>query len=245
MQAPDRALRPLVRRRHHLPETVQADDVRHAQFAVELGRGPLFEIEVDRHQVVGAASADEAERGTWNVADLGLARGDELRESVIEDRRRVAFVAPAIEADRGVVPDAIDEIGGVLQEHRVVRWIRSVGGIGQPEILPDHDAVAIAGLEESVITDLADPVSDHREAHVAVVAHRRLVFPGAVQQVRLRKTPVATATDQPPAVDEDFQGTVLLRIGELLDAGAEGLGVGDDGVSQVSLSVGTDRRAVR
>ena len=61
VQAPDRAPRPLVCLRHHLLETVQADDVGHAQFAVELGRGALVEIEVDWHQVVGTTAADEPE----------------------------------------------------------------------------------------------------------------------------------------------------------------------------------------
>ena len=105
----------------------------------------------------------------------------------------------------------------------VVVGVGTVPGIGQPEILPHHDAVAVAGFVEGVVADLPHPVADHVEVHVAVVAHGGVVLAGAVAQHGFAEAPVAAAGNEAAAVDPHAQRAAFLAVGELADAGLEGL----------------------
>ena len=75
-----------------------------------------------------------------------------------------------------MVPDASDHVFGILHEHVGVYGIGTVPGIGQPEILPDHDPVPVAGLVKFIVPDLSYPVSDHGKIHVGMIRDS-VVFP--------------------------------------------------------------------
>ena len=64
----------------------------------------------------------------------------------------------------------------VRHEQRVVVRVGTVPRVGQPEVLPHDDAVAVAGFVEFVVAGLPDPVADHGEVHVAVVADGGVVL---------------------------------------------------------------------
>ena len=88
-----------------------------------------------------------------------------------------------------VAADAADVVASIREKHCVVFGNRTVPRIGQPEVLPHDDAMAIAGLIKGIVADLADPVADHGEVHLAVVTDGGVVLAGAVAQLRLRQTP--------------------------------------------------------
>ena len=117
--------------------------------------------------------------------------------------------------------DTFHVIFGIGNEHLGVIRIGAVGRVGQPKVLPDHDAVAVAGFVKLFVTDHADPVTHHREVHIGVIGHRDVVFATAIVQVRLTKTPVSAATDKATSVDEEAQYTVIFIKRHLTDAGFE------------------------
>jgi len=100
-----------------------------------------------------------------------------------------------------MVADAQNHVLDVAQEHVVVVGIGAIQRVGEPEILPHDDAKLVAGLEELVVADLPDPVADHGEVHVAVVAHGGVVLAGTVAQHGLAKAPVpATGARRRPLI---------------------------------------------
>ena len=92
-----------------------------------------------------------------------------------------------------MISDAQHEVFHVLQEELVVVWFRAVPRIGQPEVLPHHDSMTIAGFVKRLIADLTDPVANHREIHLAVIAHGDIVFTCTIAKHRLAESPVAAA----------------------------------------------------
>ena len=116
-----------------------------------------------------------------------------------------------------------------VRRHRVVIGDWAVPWVGEPEVLPDHDAVAVACFVKCVVADLADPVADHGEVHLAVVAHRGVVLASAIAQHRFAEAPVAAARDEAAAIDPDAKRFVVFVISELPHAGFEGGRVGTFG----------------
>ena len=113
------------------------------------------------------------------------------------------------------------------QEHGVVVGIGAVPRIRQPEILPHHHPMAVAGIVELILADLADPVADHVEVHLGVVAHGGVVLPRAVAQHGFAEAPVAALGNEAAAVDPHAQRAAFLAVGELAHAGLEPLRVGN------------------
>src|SRR6185312_5172103 len=98
--------------------------------------------------------------------------------------RREPLVASAVETERSMAANALNKVPRVREEHGVVFRNGTVPGIGQPEILPDDDAVTVAGFVEGVVADLADPIANHREVHFAVITHRGVIFARAITKHR-------------------------------------------------------------
>ena len=137
--------------------------------------------------------------------NLGMELGDECAQSIVNRLGGQALVAPAIDADGGVIANFEQVVAGVVEEELVVVGIGAVPRIGEPEVLPDDDAVAICGVVEELVVGLADPVTNHVEVLVSVEAHGDVVLAGTVAQHGLREAPVATARNESPAVDPDAQ----------------------------------------
>ena len=161
-----------------------------------------------------------------DVLDLALQVREERAYPALQRGRRIAFVAAAVEPDGRMVPDPQDRVADVAQEQVVVVGIGPIVGIREPEVLPDHDAVLVAGVVELVVSRLADPVADHGEVHVAMEAHGDVVLALAVAEIGLRKAPVAAAAHEASAVDPDPEGSPIFTVGELPHAGLERLRVG-------------------
>ncbi len=185
-----------------------------------------IEVGFQRHGAVGAAAADQALGGAGDVVHVRVQLGQQFADAVFQRLGRGAFVAAAIQAHRGVVAYAQQRVADVAQEHVVVVGVGAVDGVGQPEILPHHDAVAVAGVVEGVVAGLSHPVADHGEVHVAVVADGDVVFARAVAQHGFGEAPVAAARDEAAAVDEDLQRAAVFGVGELADAGVEAFRIG-------------------
>ena len=117
-------------------------------------------------------------------------------------------------------------VAGICKEHRFVVRIRSVGRIGQPEILPDHYAVAVAGIVESLVRSLSDPVADHIEILQPVIADSDVVLFRAVVQVLLGEAPVSAHRVHPHSIDVQVKRTVAVFAPDFADSCLEMEGVG-------------------
>ena len=84
-----------------------------------------------------------------------------------------------------MVPYPFYKITGIIQEHPRIIRVRTVNRIGKPEILPDHNPILVAGIEEFVIAGLAHPVPDHRKVHILMIPDSGIVFSFPVIEVRL------------------------------------------------------------
>ena len=165
MQAPVEGLRPHCGLGHHGADAVEGRDVWRAEFAVEFGVGGA-EVEGCVHRAIGAVAADGAVGGAADVGEVGVQFGKQRADALVERGGWEPLVAAAVEADAGVAADALDEVARVAEKHRIVFRHGAVPGVRKPEVLPDDDAVAVAGLVEGIIADLADPVAHHDEVHV-------------------------------------------------------------------------------
>src|ERR1700760_1332003 len=94
-------------------------------------------------------------------------------DTLLERLGRESLVASTVETDGGMIANAQHEIFHIVHKESVVVWYRAVRWIREPEVLPDHHPVPIASLVECFVPDLAHPVPDHGEVHLAVIAHRR------------------------------------------------------------------------
>ena len=84
-----------------------------------------------------------------------------------------------------MVADPPDGVSDVRHEEVLVGGVGAIPRIGEPEVLPDEEAVAVGGLVEFAVPGLADPVAHHGEVHVAVVTHGGFVLAGTVAQIGL------------------------------------------------------------
>ena len=80
----------------------------------------------------------------------------------------------------------------ITEEKHVIIRIRSISRISQPEVLPDHDAMTVAGLIETLVTNLSHPVANHRTVHILMITHGDIILTRAVQQIMLIESPVTT-----------------------------------------------------
>ena len=122
--------------------------------------------------------------------------------------------------------DALHIVLGIGNKHCQVIRIGTVGRIGQPEILPDHDAISVAGIIQFFVANHAYPVAKHGEVHVCMISHGSLVFAAPVIQVRLTEAPVTTTANETATVDVEVQHVVLLVERHLTNTDFEVTGIG-------------------
>ena len=126
---------------------------------------------------------------------------DRFRKEGVNLLRRIAFVAADVDRERRMVADApYILLRDFLEEAWIIR-IGTVPRVGQPEILPDHDAVAVTGLVELLVTGHSDPVADDGEIHVGMVGDRYIVFASAIVEEHFGESPIAAEADEAAAVD--------------------------------------------
>ena len=106
----------------------------------------------------------------------------------------------------------------VGKEHVLILRVWSVAGVGEPEVLPHHDAIFVASLVELLVAGHAHPVANHVEVHVAVVTHGDVILAASVEQVLLAEAPVAAERNEAFAVDVHRQAGVDVLVCHLSDA---------------------------
>src|ERR1039457_1859141 len=228
VHTPDGALgRPHGGCRHHETQAIEGDDIGHAHLAMHERGGALREIVFGGLFGVGAVAADDAVGRAGDVVYARMGGGEGGADAVVDGLGRVALVAADVDAYRGMAAYAEHVVLNVAQEHGIVVGIGAIPGIGQPEILPDDDAVAVAGFVELVLADLAHPVADHVEIHFRVIAHGGVVFAGAVAQHAFAEAPTAALGNEAAAVDPHFERAAFFAVSELTDARLELFGVGN------------------
>jgi hypothetical protein len=74
-----------------------------------------------------------------------------VAKALVDGLGREAFVAAAVEADGRMVANAKNVVVGIAKEKVVVIGIGAVDGVGEPEILPDDDAVTVRRIVEGFV----------------------------------------------------------------------------------------------
>ena len=106
------------------------------------------------------------------------------------------------------------------KQFRVIR-IRSVSRVCQPEVLPDHNTMAVAGFIQLLVADHTDPVTHHREVHIRMISHRNVIFTATVVQVRFAESPVTATTDKAASIDKEGQDMIVFVERHLADTDFE------------------------
>ena len=87
-----------------------------------------------------------------------------------------------------------------------------IDAAGKGEILPDHDAVLVAQVEEAVVlVDVAAPAADHVAAQVGEEPDSLFVPPGIAAVEGIERHPVGTLDHDRLAVDIDHEMAIGLR----------------------------------
>ena len=147
--------------------------------------------------------------------------GNQLAKLCIQACGRQALVAAAIQHDAGVTAYLAHIVLRIVHEEFLVVRIGIVGRIGKPEILPDHDAVAVAGLVEFFVGSLPDPVAYHGEIHLLMISYGDVVVACGVTQVEFAEAPVSAQPGNAGAVNPGGQAPVFGGIAHLAEAGFE------------------------
>ena len=141
------------------------------------------------------------------VAFAAVEDPDIFAQVGVQRRFGPAFVVAAPDGDRRVVAQPLDLFDGV-----VVEGVDVVGKNRvriEPEIVPYHDAVLVAGFVELLVGGGAQPVADHVEIHLFVQSYLGEVFLAAAAEHVLRKSPVRTFDEDAAVVDPEVEHAVL------------------------------------
>ena len=126
-----------------------------------------------------------------------------------------------------MAPDSLDIVLCIVHEHRLVIRVRAVPRIGKPEVLPDHQAVTVAGFVKLLVADLAHPVAYHIAMHVLMVCYRNVVFALPVSQIALGEAPVASKRVNPDTIDHNLRPAVKFVVSHFADSCLVADGIGD------------------
>ena len=170
---------------------------------------------------------------------------DDPAQRLVDLFGRETFVTTAIDTDGSMVTDALHIIFRIGNKHFGIVRIRTVSRIRQPEVLPNHDTVAVAGFIQFFITNHTHPVTHDREVHIGMVSHRDIIFTCTVIQVRLTESPVTAPANKTTAVDKETQNLIILIEGHLADTDFKVFGIRyliiylkcEAGIIQVRLSI--------
>ena len=222
MHPPFVILRPDPFRRERAEHAFIGHDVRHASFAMELVvTGLQREIFFCRKHTVGAVTAHHIVSRTGDIMDIRMIFLDDTAQRLVDLFGRKTFVTSAVEADRRMAANPFHIIFRIGDKHfRIIR-IGSVGRVSQPEVLPDHDTVAVTSLIKLLVADHADPVTHHRKVHIGMVSHGNIIFAAAIVQIRFTEAPVTASADKATAIDKEAQDMIILIECHLADTDFE------------------------
>ena len=207
-------------------EAFVGQHIGHTALAVELVvAGFQREVGLGRQHAVGTVAAHHIVGRTRNVVHSRMFFLHDTAQSLVDGLRREAFVTTAVQADGGMAADALHIIFGIGDEHVGIIRIGTVGRIGQPEVLPDHNAVLVAGVIQFFVANHTHPVAQHGEVHVGMVGHSCLVFASAVVKVRFAEAPVTATADKTASVDVEVQHTAVFVERHLADTHLEVTGI--------------------
>ena len=164
---------------------------------------------------VGAMTRNAVVGRTGDVAQARMEQVYLAAQGAVELGRRIALVAAHVDGYRGVAADAADIVFGIGHEETVVIRVGAVPGVGEPEVLPEQQTMAVAGFIEFAVAGLSYPVAYHIEVHLLVIPHRTVVLSASVAEVGLGETPVAAQRNHTAVVDKELQTGAHLLVGHL------------------------------
>ena len=135
-----------------------------------------LEVLIHRQRPIRASSTDTFSRG---VGYIFHPRGECVNistQTTVDGFGWETFVSTTIETDAGMAAHTAHVVLGITKEHHIVVGIGTIGGIGEPKVLPDHDAITITRLVERFVAYLSHPVAYHRKIHVAMIADSNVIF---------------------------------------------------------------------
>ena len=150
---------------------------------------------------------------------------DDPAQRLVDLFGRETFVTTAIDTDGSMVTDTLHIIFRVGNKHFGIVRIRTVSRIRQPEVLPNHDTVAVAGFIQFFITNHTHPVTHDCKVHIGMVSHRYIIFTCTVIQVRLTESPVTAPANKTTAIDKETQNLIILIEGHLADTDFKVFGI--------------------
>ena len=145
----------------------------------------LVKVFLEGDKSVRAVTRHALVRRTGDIAHARMQTVDVLAQGAVDGHGWIALVAAHIETYAGMTAYAAQIVRGVIQEEGVIIGVGAVSRVGQPEVLPHHNAVAVARLIKFLVAGLAYPVAYHVTVHVAVVTHGHVVLAATVVEVIL------------------------------------------------------------
>ena len=196
--------------------------VRHASFTMKFViAGLQREIFFCRKHAVRTVAAHHIVSRAGDIVDIRMVFLDDTAQRLVDLFGRETLVTSAVEADRSMAANPFYIVFRIGDKHfRVIR-IGTVSRICQPEVLPDHDTVAVTGFIELLVTDHADPVTHHRKVHIGMVSHGDIIFTAAIVQIRFTEAPVTATTDKATAIYKETQDMIIFIERHLADTDFE------------------------
>ena len=220
MAAPIQVLRPQVVGIKRAAQALIGHHVGHTALGMKFAR--LFlKIFLGAYRPIRSVSAHAVIGRTGNIVQSGMQHGHRVAQSIIKRLGGIALVAAAINANAGVIAYFKHKILGIIHKHRLIIGVRTIGWVGQPKVLPHHNAVAVTSFKELLVAGHTHPVTNHVIIHLLVVAHGSIKLPAAIIQIILTKRPVATQRYQASVINVDAQFSVPIHRFDLTDAGLE------------------------
>ena len=189
---------------HELPVTLVVGEDRRADLRAE---APSVELALAESRRIGREVPDRVRVGPRAAARktvfarnglipaVAAVEGPHvLAQPLVQRRQGHALVVAAPDGDRRVVAQPLDLLHGVAVEGEEV--VGQVGVRVEPEIVPYHDAVAVARLVELLVGGRTDPVADHVVVHLAVQPDLQVVLPAAAAEHATRACPQFRALDR-------------------------------------------------
>ena len=190
--------------------------------SVRHGMKVLFQAQV----MPRPAAAEIACMGVRLVAPVPAVIGKNIcPQPVVERRGGVAFVLSAPERNTRMAADLLDLLNRIGPIHIHIRG-QAAAGI-EPELVPNHQAIAVAGIIKSLVGGHAHPIADHVEVHLLVETELRVIVLPVAAQHEFGHAPAAPLGKDTNAVDMEVQNAAIRVVGILADTEADRLGIGN------------------